>query len=304
MSEVLFAFLLILAFTFVVIGLDRSSMKMIYFAGVILGLATLTRPIGLVIVILWVLITVIASIRGWSSSLSISTGMWLFVGSATLILPWMVRNAVLHDTFAVSDIGSHTLESFNFAIVLSEAEGISRNDATYTLGELGGTWDQFRWIITEYPLQFVKSQLAGAGRVIWGTEITRWATVSGHQGWSGFGVFRYLREGDWQLALESVIDTIQTPSEISLLFIYLISLAYTLLIIILSIVSLVMIKMLELEERQLVLLSSITVLTIVFISGAAGQARFRVPVEPFVALVAGFGWSQIPIRRGRRISGA
>jgi hypothetical protein len=65
-----------------------------------------------------------------------------------------------------------------------------------------------------------------------------------------------------------------------------------------------MIKMLELEERQLVLLSSITVLTIVFISGAAGQARFRVPVEPFVALVAGFGWSQIPIRRGRRISGA
>jgi 4-amino-4-deoxy-L-arabinose transferase-like glycosyltransferase len=87
MSEVLFAFLLILAFTFVVIGLDRSSMKMIYFAGVILGLATLTRPIGLVIVILWVLITVIASIRGWSSSLSISTGMWLFVGSATLILP-------------------------------------------------------------------------------------------------------------------------------------------------------------------------------------------------------------------------
>jgi hypothetical protein len=139
--------------------------------------------------------------------------------------------------------------------------------------------------------------------VIWGTEITRWATVLGHQDWSGFGVFRYLRVGEWQLALESVIDTLQTPSEISLLFIYVTSLTYNLLIMILSIVSLLTIKRLELVERQLVLLSLMTVLTLVFISGAAGQARFRVPVEPFITLLAGFGWLQIRLGRRRRMSG-
>jgi 4-amino-4-deoxy-L-arabinose transferase-like glycosyltransferase len=302
MSEVLFALLLILAFTLFILGLNRCSTKMIFLAGVILGLATLTRPIGLIVVVLWVLFSVIASMRGWTRSLSSSIVMWLLVGSATVILPWMVRNTVIHQSFAVSDIGSHTLESFNFAIVLSEAEGISRNDATYELGELGGTWDQFRWVIARYPLQFVRSQLAGVSRVIWGLEITRWATVCGHQDWAGFGIFRHLREGELQSGWENLIETIRTPSEILLLLIYIINILHTLFLLVFSIASIATIKILKIDDRYIVALCIITVLGLVLISGAAGQARFRVPVEPFLAVIAGIGWWQISVGRDRRTS--
>jgi hypothetical protein len=224
-------------------------------------------------------------------------GKWFLVGSAIAILPWMIRNAVVHNAFTVSDVGSHTLESFNFAIVLSEAEGISRNDATYVLGEVGGTWDQFRWIISHYPLQLIKSQLAGIGRVIWGTEITRWATVSGQEGWGGFGVFRYLRVGDWQSAMENVKDTFRTLPEISLLGIYVMSIVHTLVLMLLSIVCLIRINRFELKGRNLIVLSMITALTLVVISGAAGQARFRVPAGPILAIVAGLGWWQVMTSR-------
>lgn len=302
MSEALFALLLILAFTLFVFGLNRNSTKMISFAGVILGLATLTRPIGLVVLVLWVLFSVIASKRGWIRSRSNSIGIWLLVGGATVILPWMVRNAVIHQSFTVSDIGSHTLESFNFAIVLSEAEGISRNDATYQLGELGGTWDQFRWLIARYPLQFVKSQLAGVSRVLWGSEITRWATVCGRQDWAGFGIFRYLRKGELKSGWENLVETIRTPSEFLLLLIYIINILHTLFLLVFSIVSNVTIKKFKIEDRSIVVLCTITVLGLVLISGAAGQARFRVPVEPFLAIIAGFGWGQISASRNRRTS--
>jgi 4-amino-4-deoxy-L-arabinose transferase-like glycosyltransferase len=302
MSEVLFALLLILAFTIFITGLNRISTVMIFFAGVILGLATLTRPIGLVVLFLWVLFFLIASMRGWIYSRSKSKWIWVLVGSATVILPWMVRNAVIHQSFTVSDIGSHTLESFNFAIVLSEAEGISRNDATYQLGELGGTWDQFSWLIARYPLQFVKSQLAGVSRVLWGSEITRWATVCGHKDWAGFGIFRYLRIGELKSGWDNLVETIRTPSEFLLLLIYIINILYTLFLLVFSIASNAAIKKLDIEDRTIVTLCTITVLGLVLISGAAGQARFRVPVEPFLAVIAGLGWWQISVSRDRRTS--
>jgi 4-amino-4-deoxy-L-arabinose transferase-like glycosyltransferase len=296
MSEVLFTFLLVLAFTFFSLGFITTSKTKFFFTGVFLGLATLTRPVGLVIVGLWVLVALYASVRRWSPSVNIPASSWLIVGSVLVILPWMVRNAVIHKSFAVSDIGTHTLESFNFAVVLSEAEGISRNDATYRLGELGGTWNQFRWVLEEYPVQFVKSQLAGVGRVIWGTEITRWATVIGQRNWDGFGVFRNLREGEWDSALVMVIKTFQTPSEIILLAIYFLSVLHTFFIIILSLVGIVTIKKPDSQEGRLALICTFTALSLILISGAAGQARFRVPVEPFLAVVAGFGWGQIRTR--------
>jgi hypothetical protein len=40
----------------------------------------------------------------------------------------------------------------------------------------------------------------------------------------------------------------------------------------------------------LVLLCGITVLYFIVIPGAAGQARFRIPIEPMLASMAGFGW--------------
>lgn len=290
MSEILFTFLVSLALVLFLSGVPNSSKTKLLLSGVTLGFATLTRPIGLILFLLWVVMTVILTRRVMAGAVTRSTVFWFLIGCISIILPWMARNAVVHNSFVVSDIGEHTLESFNFAIVLSEAKGISRNDATYQLGELGGTLNQFRWILQNYPVQFVKSQFAGIGRVIWGIEITRWATVMGVQDWFGFGVFRYLRQADFAAAMQNVIETLRTPSEVVLLSIYILSVMHTLILIILSIVGVVKIKSTGPEGRILILICMISAVSMMIVSGAAGQARFRVPVEPFLAVIAGVAW--------------
>ena len=300
MSEVLFTFLLVLSLALISKYIARPSTGTVIVSGVVMGLATLTRPIGLIVVALWMWILVTAVLRKRSSVLKISTAVWFAVGCALVIFPWMVRNAAVHHTFSVSDIGTHTLESFNFAVVLSEAESISRNDATYRLGELGGTWDQFRWLIVEYPLSFIRSQVAGVGRVIWGTEITRWASVAGLQEWAGFGVFRYLRAGDLRSALVNVFETVRKPSELALLLVYMISVFHTLALFILSVFGIIPVKEPDVRRRMLTVLCTASALCLILISGAAGQARFRVPAEPFVAVIAGFGWWELESKRNTR----
>ena len=212
----------------------------------------------------------------------------------------MVRNAVVHRSFAISDIGGHTLESFNFAVVLSDAEGISRNEATYRLGELGGTGDQFRWLISEHPSAFVIGQVAGVARVIWGNDITRWAKVMGVPEWGGFGVFRYLRTGDMRLVVENTLEILSRPSEVGLLMIYALSVVHTLVMSILAVIGLFPNQDADGRRRTVIWICATSAVGLILISGAAGQARFRVPVEPFLVVLAGYGWWGLETRRARK----
>jgi 4-amino-4-deoxy-L-arabinose transferase-like glycosyltransferase len=297
MSEVVFTFFLVIALVLTSRYLLQPTPWVAFLTGVFLGLAALTRPIGVLLVAVWVLILLIAVARRWVPNHKLSAAGWLAVGSMLVVLPWMVRNTVVHSSFAISDIGGHTLESFNFAVVLSEAEGISRNEATNRLGELGGTWDQFRWLISEHPSAFVAGQVAGVGRVIWGTEITRWAQVAGVPEWGGFGIFRYLRTADIRSALENALEILNRPSEVGLLLVYLLSVVHTLALLILAIIGLIPSKEKDGRRRTMIVLCAVSALGLILISGAAGQARFRVPVEPFLAVLAGFGWWGLEIRR-------
>jgi hypothetical protein len=52
-------------------------------------------------------------------------------------------------------------------------------------------------------------------------------------------------------------------------------------------------------ERLIFSSAMATVLILLLIPGAAGQARFRVPAEPYLALLAGYGWLALSYRLRR-----
>lgn len=43
----------------------------------------------------------------------------------------------------------------------------------------------------------------------------------------------------------------------------------------------------------MILLALLSIAYFVLIPGASGQARFRIPIEPFLAYISGFGWISI-----------
>ncbi len=121
MSETLFGTLLVAAVLAYLLGLQRASLRWLALAGAVIGLATLTRPIGQL------------AAAGLAAAIPLLAGAWdnqyrereraardaprnraarspsryrfvaVFLGAFALtVLPWMARNALVQGTFAVA----------------------------------------------------------------------------------------------------------------------------------------------------------------------------------------------------------
>lgn len=290
MSESLFTFLLVVSFVLLIGYLFTGSRSQLFLAGLAIGMATLTRPIGLMVFILWIILLVITQWRLQPEKKSWATFGIFLIGGCIFILPWMFRNAVEHQQFTVSNVGEHTIVSFNFAVIVSEAEGISRSDAATELNKRGGLSEQFLYVVQEYPEEFIEGQIAGIRRVVIGEEMSRWARVTGQENWDGLGIFRYLRLLDVTQAFESLRNNFRSVPNILMFFVYLIGIFHTLVLMALGIIGLRLNWTTDPLRSTLVLISALTAATLILSTGAAGQARFRVPAEPFIAVLAGFGW--------------
>ncbi len=299
MSESLFTFLLVVSYVLLSGYLRTGSRSRLLLAGLAIGIATLTRPIGLIVFMSWIILLLMTQWRLQPEKNSWASLSFFVIGGCFIILPWMVRNAVVHQQFTVSNVGEHTIESFNFAVVVSEAEGISRSDAATTLNERGGLSEQFLWVMQEYPGEFIGGQIAGISRVVMGEEMSRWAKVTGQETWDGLGIFRYLRLLDVTQAFESLRDNFRSIPNILMFFAYIIGILHTFTLIALGIVGLSVNRTTDPLRSMLVLISALTVAMLILSTGAAGQARFRVPAEPFIAVLAGFGWLNLKSYAGR-----
>jgi len=290
MSESLFTLLLVVSFVLLVGYLRTGLRSHLLLAGLAIGMATLTRPIGLIVFILWIILLVTIQWRLQTEKKSWAILGIFVIGGCIFILPWMLRNAVVHQQFTVSNVGEHTIESFNFAVIVSEAEGISRSDAATELNKRGGLSEQFLWVLQEYPEEFIEGQIAGVRRVVMGEEMSRWARVTGQETWDGLGIFRYLRLLDVRQAFESLRHNFRSVPNILMFFVYLTGIFHTLALMALGITGLRLNWTTDPLRSSLVLISALTTATLILSTGAAGQARFRVPAEPFIAVLAGFGW--------------
>ena len=304
MTETLFSFLLATAILVWVWHLKSSKLSWLALAGGVLGLAALVRPIGLYMLPLWAVVTLLAYWRttGWRKAIG-SAGVLLLSGIAA-IFPWMIRNWQVHDQFTLSSVSSKTFIEFNLAYVLADVEGISRDEAVM---ELSGDEDLLALtidLLRHHPVEFARTQVFGIARSLAGSETGTWAQVLGGGSWQGFGLLTGLFKGQDDAAINGFRGISGDGRTIGLFGLFAYSLVHSAVLMGLLILGVFWVRTGTRVETVLIITLSLSVIYLLAVPGAAGQARFRVPAEPELAIMAGFGWvslvSVISKRRGSR----
>ena len=295
MTEVAFAFSLTLIAWVSIKAAKRSLNTWTVGSGVQLGLLAYLRPIGIVLLAAWSIATF------WGSKAHVGNrkaltgaGLLTLVGLLT-ILPWVYRNWSKHGIFTFSTITTNSWVGFNLAEAVARGEGIERNDAVGMLDPEAATFQLTVDVIKNYPIEFLEAQAIGIARTLAGTEIGTWGFVFDGSAWRGFGL---LSGGDQQSIGQTLIDSISTSSGNNgvRLALNMYSLLFSLQLIGLAALGILTFRSSDMPERLIFSSAVVSALVLLLIPGAVGQARFRVPAEPYLALLAGYGWLALSTR--------
>jgi 4-amino-4-deoxy-L-arabinose transferase-like glycosyltransferase len=106
MAEATFIPLLLLAIVVLCHGLTASALWPLFLGGVLVGVASLARPIGLVVAVTLLAALLFQARRPRPMLVRLAPA---FLGLALVLLPWMLRNALVHGSFSADGTGGQTL---------------------------------------------------------------------------------------------------------------------------------------------------------------------------------------------------
>ena len=303
MSETLFAFLLVTALAAWIAASTGSRPIWGLVAGLGLGAASLVRPIGLPLVPLWAGLGLVAVSRASGRSASYLRVAFLVVGSIALVAPWVLRNWNTTGRLTFADVPRDTFVRFNLAYVVAEAEGISRDEAASRLSATVDSWDDALDIVERNPGIFLRQQMNGIRRSLIGVESGVWARQLGYdiERQGSFEILPAILAASPVEALGRLRTLLDDRETVWLTSLMLLAVAHMGVLYILGgagLVSVLRKPSLRRADWVLVALSAVFLLVV---PGAAGQARFRIPAEPFLALLGGAGLNAlISLVRTRR----
>jgi 4-amino-4-deoxy-L-arabinose transferase-like glycosyltransferase len=304
MTEVGFALMLTSTVLILAKAVRTPSMPWPVMAGFFLGVLAYLRPIAITLMPAWALMAFWWDRKTVRRARALASACLLMLAGASVVLPWVYRNWATYGQLTFSTATGKTWIGFNLAEVVAQAEGVSRNQAVAGLDPGEGLVPLTLSVFGRYPTTFVKAQALGVVRTLVGSDIGTWGNVLGDDNWSGLG----LLSGAFWGSLDQAIAGLKTGADSTLL----VRLALTLAALLHSVVLLslaVLGAWLNPPHSQtgrfLSMLAVGTALVLLVTPGAAGQARFRVPVEPLLALLAGSGavWAGARMRglmAGRR----
>jgi 4-amino-4-deoxy-L-arabinose transferase-like glycosyltransferase len=284
-TEVLFAFLWVVAALLWARGLQGGSPWWAGSAGLVLGLSALVRPIAAYLPALLVPLTLVTA-RASAGRRALASCA-LLVAFAVPVGLWIARNATETGVATISTIESVNLLTYRAADALAIDTGVSRDEASLELSrevaarakpganaaEISRVQDSVAFhTLVHHPGGAAISTVEGFGRVLFGpgrAELLR--LVRGYDSPRD--------AGDDVLLLVSA----------GLLF-------ATLALALVGVVVLVR------ERSWLVLVCTLTFVAydILLASGAEGNGRLRMPAMPFLAVLAGAGGARLLRRRGAR----
>ena len=294
MSETLFAFLLTASAVLWFVSLRGPNTGWSFVAGVSLGAAAFVRPIGLPLIIAWLAVGMAAVLRRGAGKTRLKWKNALLVGGyVLLLLPWFVRNWATSGRAALADVPIDTFVRFNLAYVVAEAEGLSRDEAAARLDESIDSWGEAYQVALKYPWIFLGQQIAGIRRSVIGVESGVWARQLGYgldrQG--SFDVLSLILAGNPGQAMHRLATLFQDRRTALHAGLAVSALAYTAILYLLAFGGLRSVMRNPGPGRSVYLLAAFCTIYLLVVPGAAGQARFRIPAEPFLALLAGAGLS-------------
>ena len=329
LSETTFTFFLFLSiFVLLPVGASRwvvPTMKRIIFSSVLLGIATYIRTIAIYFPIFicgWLIIN-----KNRHSSLSgepvvirhsaFSISLLYLLIFISILTPWMIRNYKCFGTVFFSTIGDINVAFWNAAPVIARIEKIGEDEVrekrffeilkekyNLTDKEVALYGDDPRIstlmrkeglkIILKNPGIYVQEHLLGFVKVFVHSELAYWARLFyGYQreelrrmSFVSKPALRLVLTGKlreaWRLVLRERIEVLPK----CLIFIWLFTSIYELIVYILGVRGAIFLFS---KNRSFFWLVLITIFYLAFMPGPVGDARFRVPIEPFLAILAGFG---------------
>ena len=301
MSESLFALLLALALWTWLRSRGEGQMGWVAATGGLLGLASLVRPIGLPLIGIWAATDLWGS-WGAATRRRALARLVAMVGGLSLILgPWVVRNWVTYGEAVFSRAPWNTLVRFNLAYVLAEVEGIDRNEAAIQLEGRVNSWADVWAFISAHPTEFLEQQVRGIFRSSLGVESGAWARVVGLEleSQGSFGILTAVLRGRLSEAWRAAADLLRSGSG-TVLLIGTLAVFHTLASYVAAGRAVFPGETSRAGGGVVVTCLLLTVMYLLVAPGAAGQARFRVAAEPYLALLAGMGavlWGEALGRR-------
>lgn len=301
LTETLFTFLLVAGLWLLVRYWNSHSLRWALASGLVLALATLTRPINQFLPIALLPLCVLAlrhlPWRQWA------TGVLLFV-LVSLVLPygWAYRNYQEAGIFTLSTIGDTNLAYYRARAVLAEAEGISQDEAwdkiqghietTAAAQKLGPSEivtlqrEEAVAIFRRYPMLTLSMFVKGVARIVADPGYTITCTLLDRQS-TAFECFPGKSSMNEPGLLGKAFGKLGQMSAAQVL-----TLAWSGLLLAFVYVSAALgVAQLVRERRWLPLAFSLLLIAyfVGLAAGAESNSRFRIPAMPFVALLAGTG---------------
>ncbi len=296
MSETFFAFWLALALALVIEGLVRKSRGWSAAGGLALGVAVLTRPIGLYLVPLWAVGVLLA---GWRSD----DGRWRWANVAAVvlaamapILAWQTRNLLVHDSFRLTASFQTVFIDYTAASALGDALGITRDEAAAQLRLSPDAFGAALDAVRQYPGNLARVALQGIARTALGTEAGTWLRVMSGASYQSSGLLESLLRGDWKGAAEGLRLRMQAGGDRLGTGLLAWGMLYSVAVYLLSLLGLARLhRMQPAGLRWMYAIVLLSVLYLIVMPLTIGDARFRVPVEPFLALLGGMALVKRPL---------
>ena len=308
LTETLLAVCLGLAALVLVAWTSTLSTWRLILAGLLLGMACLVKPYALLVAALWAIAILFFPFGGHGPRVGRlihglrQAGAFL-LPIVVLVIPWVVRNALLWNCPTLSSVDRVTMRDYVAAKILQETQGSSLDEAQAQLraqdpGVCPTDNVRYASMIFANPGVYIKLHVAGTIPVLFGTNFDRWIEF--------FGVsytFPDLWQPFMQGGLGGVVSVIvrelfRFPAGPILMVALILWQVVVYAMAVLGV--LVYRRVMSWPIRWIIAVMTISVLILVVTPGQGGNERFRVPVQPLLAILIAYGaaCSVVPAFRG------
>jgi 4-amino-4-deoxy-L-arabinose transferase-like glycosyltransferase len=299
LTETLFTTLLVAGVWLFVMGWRREQLHWVALASLAFGAAALTRPIAQFLPLALVPLLVFALRPRWRQA---TIAAIVLVGiSGALMASWALRNERVAGVFTLSTIGDTNLIYYRARAVMAAAEGISQEDAWEQLearvaAEAGSGASQSEIIAVqrrqaleifrEHPGLTASMLVKGAARIVADPGYTITCTLLDRQNTS-FDCF----PGKATMNDPGVVDkALGKVSDMSVVQQFVLFAAILMLGVLYGGALLGSVRLVR--ERRWLVLALLLLVIVYFVglsAGAEANSRFRVPIVPFLAILAAVG---------------
>lgn len=309
LSDFFFTFLFICALWLTIrrYADGNAMIKGLGVAGVMLGYAALVRPIGQWLPILFSIGFLVYYIHSLKRT-HIYALLAFLVGVVAVVSPWMVRNGVLYDTYQLSSFGPYNIYEYNLPLHYAHTEGISLEEARGVFQErVGGIGGSMAYYKSFYKYEVINDAVH---------EYLREHFWS----YAGYHVVKtipfFLTDGLRDLAKNFRIDVGPSPNFTDLLLegdgdgaytalaenpkattLLFVGTGFWFVILMLGILSAVYgLLRGSWQHKVLIGLFVLCIGYFALLTGPASSARYRLPVEPLMFILAAYGGSVLLTR--------